>query len=287
MFTPQIRYSVISDNLRQLDRSALRLRELRESHLSDAAHLFADRLDTLAEQHVPTPDAWRTALEDAHRLGAHRLADEWDRLAFCRLLSARLGAARMRGLLSLLPVAAPVSRVALLPHPVFAEALGRLPLATEAETVVVADMGEACRMAAAEAGSACLLPLFSEEGEPLFRTYKLAEAEGLFLCGLAHTGEGEGLCGLFSSGPLPDLCAAGAFILCPEGEGREMAALYAPTQKEETVLNIVPLRRENRTDVRLLLSVSDEAALTGCLLRCLLFFPSVRIAGLCPAPELL
>ena len=88
MFTPRIRYSVISDNLRQLDRSALRLRELRESHISDAAHLFADRLDTLAQQHVSAADAWRTALEDAHRLGAHRLADEWDRSAFCRLLSS-------------------------------------------------------------------------------------------------------------------------------------------------------------------------------------------------------
>lgn len=287
MFTPQIRYSVISDNLRQLDRSALRLRELRESHISDAAHLFTDRLDTLAQQHVSAADAWRTALEDAHRLGAHRLADEWDRSAFCRLLSARLGAARMRGLLSLLPAAAPVCRVALLPHPVFAEALGRLPLPANTERVFARDMGEICRMAAAEADTACLLPLFSEEGEPLFRTYKLAQAEGLFLCGIAHTGEGEGLCGLFSCGPLPDICAAASFILYPEGEMTEMAALCISTQKEETVLNPVPLRRENRTDVRLMLSVPDEAALTNCLLRCLLFFPSVRIAGLCPVPELL
>lgn len=279
MFTPEIRYAVIADNLRATTTEADRLSAIRQSHLSDAAHWLSDALSARIDGGIPKDDAWRETIEDARR----RLAPLFtlrDRAAFCRLLSDRLCRNGMEDLSCLLPPAVLPQQVAMLAHPAFAEAFLRMTFPFPAPSVeTVADPDEACRFAC-EDGAACFLPLTSGGGEPLFRIHALTAASELLLCGIAETEEGE-LCGLFAKGPLAFWRDADAFALRLEGEQQEVTELLGAAAEQATPLSLSPFRRDGHLFLAALLETGGEN-ITAWMLYALIFCPLLGITGLCP-----
>ena len=279
MFTPQIRYAVIADNLRTTASEADRLRTIRRSHLSDAAHVLSDALAARLGGAMPEGDAWRETVEDGRRQFAPLLTSPCDRTEFCRLWLDRLRRDGMDGLACLLPPAVAPRQTAMLAHPAFAEAFSRMTFPFPAPSAVtVSDPDEACRFAE-EAGGACFLPVTSAGGEPLFRIHALTSASELMLCGLSETDEGE-LCGLFAKGPLVSCFDAPALALRLEGEQPEITDLLAAAGREVSLLSLVPSRRDGHPSLSALFT-ADGREIAVWMLYAWLFCPSLGVTGLC------
>jgi len=284
MFTPQIRYAVIADNLRATAAEKNRLSAIRRSHLSDAAHLLSDALAARLSGGMPEADAWRETLEDGRRQFASLLVSPHDRTEFCRMWYDRLHRDGADRLFCLLPSAVTPQRVAMLAHPAFSQAFLQMHFPFPAPAaVIVSDPEEACRFAE-DGEAACFLPITSGKGEPLFRIHALVSASELMLCG-AVSREGGELCGLFAKGPLAGCPGEGALALRMEGEQPEVTALLAAAGREASLLSLVPLRRDGHLSLSALFVTDGFAAAAPWMLYAWLFCPTLRVTGLCPADE--